>query len=223
MTPEFTPHEFTTRAGLAVHQLLIGYDSPLHDPFTFTVAPGTVMAVVGPSGGGKSTLLSTIAGITPPLSGRITIDERDITALPTHERHIAMVFQEPLLFPHLDVRNNVAYGQRRMGRSRAQARHEADRLLTWVGLEGLGERDVSQLSGGQAQRVSLARALAAEPDALLLDEPFSALDVPLRSRLAQDVLAIVARAGIPAIHVTHDPDEAAAMAYGNPGGSILSM
>ena len=223
MTHEFTTHEFTTRAGLAVHQLLIGYDSPLHDPFTFTVAPGTVMAVVGPSGGGKSTLLSTIAGITPPLSGRITIDERDITALPTHERHIAMVFQEPLLFPHLDVRNNVAYGQRRMGRSRAQARHEADRLLTWVGLEGLGERDVSQLSGGQAQRVSLARALAAEPDALLLDEPVSALDVPLRSRLAQDVLAIVARAGIPAIHVTHDPDEAAAMAHGNLGGSILSM
>ena len=216
-------HEFMTGAGLAVSELLIGYDSPLHDPFTFTVAPGTVMAVVGPSGGGKSTLLSTIAGITPPLSGRITIDERDITALPTHERHIAMVFQEPLLFPHLDVRNNVAYGQRRMGRSRAQARHEADRLLTWVGLEGLGERDVSQLSGGQAQRVSLARALAAEPDALLLDEPFSALDAPLRSRLAQDVLAIVARAGIPAIHVTHDPDEAATMAHGNLGGSILSM
>ena len=223
MTREFTTHKFTTRTGLAAHELLIGYDSPLHDPFTFTVAPGTVMAVVGPSGGGKSTLLSTIAGITPPLGGSITIDDRDITSLPTHERRIAMVFQEPLLFPHLDVRGNVAYGQRRMGRSRTQARHEAERLLAWVGLEGLGERDVSQLSGGQAQRVSLARALAAEPGALLLDEPFSALDAPLRSRLAQDVLAIVARAGIPAIHVTHDPDEAAAMAHGNPGGSILSM
>jgi ABC-type Fe3+/spermidine/putrescine transport system ATPase subunit len=216
-------HEFMTSTGLAAHELLIGYDSPLHYPFTFTVAPGTVMAVVGPSGGGKSTLLATIAGITPPLGGRITINDRDITSLPTHERRIAMVFQEPLLFPHLDVRDNVAYGQRRMGKSRAQARHEADRLLAWVGLEGLGERDVSQLSGGQAQRVSLARALAAEPDALVLDEPFSALDAPLRSRLAQDVLAIVARADIPAIHVTHDPDEAAAMAHGNPGGSILSM
>ena len=223
MTRDFTTHELTTRAGLAVSELLIGYDSPLHTPFTFTVSPGTVMAVVGPSGGGKSTLLSTIAGITPALGGRITIGKRDITALPTHARRIAMVFQEPLLFPHLNVRDNVAYGQRRMGKSRTQARHEADRLLAWVGLEGLGERDVSQLSGGQAQRVSLARALAAEPDALLLDEPFSALDAPLRSRLAQDVLAIVARAGIPAIHVTHDPDEAAAMAHGNPGGSILSM
>lgn len=212
-----------TRTGLIAHDLLIGYDSPLHAPFTFTVAPGTVMAVVGPSGGGKSTLLSTIAGITPPLGGRITIDDRNITALPTHERRIAMVFQEPLLFPHLDVRDNVAYGQRRMGKSRRDAHTHADHLLAWVGLEGLGERDVSQLSGGQAQRVSLARALASEPDALLLDEPFSALDAPLRSRLAQDVLAIVARANIPAIHVTHDPDEAAAMAHGNPGGSILSM
>jgi ABC-type Fe3+/spermidine/putrescine transport system ATPase subunit len=216
-------HKSTTTTGLSVHELLIGYDSPLHDPFTFTVAPGTVMAVVGPSGGGKSTLLSTIAGITPPLGGRIWINERDITALPTHERRIAMVFQEPLLFPHLTVRDNVAYGQRRMGKSRAQAHHEADRLLTWVGLEGLGDRDVAQLSGGQAQRVSLARGLAAEPDALVLDEPFSALDAPLRSRLAQDVLAIVAMANIPAVHVTHDPDEAAAMAHGNPGGSILSM
>ncbi len=212
-----------THTGLTVNDLVIGYGVPLHTAFTFAVSPGTVMAIVGPSGCGKSTLLSTLAGVTPALAGQITIDGRDITTLPTHERRIAMVFQEPLLFPHLNVRDNVAYGQRRMGKSRVQARQEADRLLAWVGLEGLGERAVAQLSGGQAQRVSLARALAAEPDALLLDEPFSALDAPLRSRLANDVLAIVAGATIPAIHVTHDPEEAATMAHGNPGGSILSM
>ncbi|MDA2988202.1 MAG: ABC transporter ATP-binding protein [Actinomycetota bacterium] len=209
--------------GLRVVDLVIGYDSPLHEPFTFSVAPGDVLAVVGPSGCGKSTLLGTIAGLTPALGGSIEIGGRDITALPINERRVAMVFQEALLFPHLNVRDNVAYGPRRAGVSREEARAEADRLLTWVDLEGYGDRSIEQLSGGQAQRVSLARALAAKPDALCLDEPFSALDAPLRSRLAQDVLAIVARAGIPAIHVTHDPDEAAAMAHGNPGGSILSM
>lgn len=214
-----------TRTGLVAQDLEVGYTTALHEPFTFTVAPGAVMAVVGPSGCGKSTLLSTLAGVIPALSGQISIDDRDITEVPTHERRIAMVFQEPLLFPHLNVRDNVAYGQRRMGKSRAMSRLEADRLLDWVGLAGFGDRDTSQLSGGQAQRVSLARALASEPDALLLDEPFSALDAPLRARLATDVLAIVAQAGIPAIHVTHDPDEAATMAHGNnsPGGSILSM
>lgn len=212
-----------TEAGLRVIDLSIGYDTALHAPFTFQVAAGAVMAVVGPSGCGKSTLLSTLAGVIPALSGRIDIDGKDITSLPTHERGIAMVFQEPLLFPHLDVRDNVAYAQRRMGRSRHTARTEADRLLGWVGLEGFGDRDVIHLSGGQAQRVSLARALAAEPDALLLDEPFSALDTTLRTRLAMDVLEIVSRANIPAVHVTHDPDEADTMAHGNPGGSILSM
>ena len=212
-----------THTGIRVVDLVIGHDAPLRAPLTFTVAPGTVMAVVGPSGCGKSTLLATLAGVIPALGGSIQIDDRDITTLPTHERRIAMVFQEPLLFPHLNVRDNVAYGPRRRGLPRNQARAKAEELLAWVGLEGLGDRDVTQLSGGQAQRVSLARALAADPVALCLDEPFSALDAPLRARLARDVLDIVARAGIPAIHVTHDPEEAATMAHGNPGGSILSM
>ena len=208
---------------MSVTDLVIGHDAPLGAPLTFTVSPGTVMAVVGPSGCGKSTLLSTLAGVIPALEGRILIDDRDITNMPTHERRIAMVFQEPLLFPHLNVRDNVAYGPRRRGLQRDQARAKAEELLAWVGLEDLGDRDVTQLSGGQAQRVSLARALAADPVALCLDEPFSALDVPLRARLARDVLDIVAQARIPAVHVTHDPEEAATMAHGNPGGSILSM
>lgn len=209
--------------GMHVRDLVIGYESALHDPFTFTIAPGNVLAVVGPSGCGKSTLLATIAGITPALGGRIEIAGRDITALPVSKRRVGMVFQEALLFPHLNVRDNVAYGPRRRGVDRDQARAEADRLLEWVDLEGLGDRSIEALSGGQAQRVSLARALAAKPDALCLDEPFSALDAPLRARLAEDVLAVIARAEIPAIHVTHDPLEAQTMTHGSGTGSILSM
>ena len=212
-----------TPPGLTVENLLIGYDSPVHTPLSFHAPPGAVLAVVGPSGCGKSTLLATIAGVTPALGGRITIDGREVTHVPVQDRRIGMVFQEPLLFPHLSVEDNVAYGPRRTGHSRERARTTARELLSWVGLEGLAGRDVTQLSGGQAQRVALARALAARPAALCLDEPFSALDAPLRARLAREVSDIVARAAIPAIHVTHDPQEAAAMAEHHPGGSILSM
>ena len=134
-----------------------------------------------------------------------------------------MVFQEPLLFPTMTVRDNVAYGPRRSGASARDARSTAEELLSWVDLAGLGDRNVDQLSGGQAQRVSLARALAADPAVLCLDEPFSALDAPLRSRLAADVLALVRRTGIPAVHVTHDPDEAETMTLNNSSGSILSL
>ncbi len=208
---------------LACDQLIVGYKTPLHEPFSFTVEPGSVLAVVGPSGCGKSTLLATIAGITPALGGRVIIGGHDVTESPTHERRVAMVFQEPLLFPTMNVLDNVAYGPRRSGLSKVDARAKAEELLGWVDLAGLGDRPVDQLSGGQAQRVSLARALAAEPRVLLLDEPFSALDAPLRTRLALDVLEAVQRAGIPAVHVTHDPAEADTMAHGSPSGSILSM
>lgn len=210
-------------AHLAVTDLLIGYQSPLHEPFTFTVEPGAVLAVLGPSGCGKSTLLATIAGITPALAGTIDIAGRDVTSVPINERRVGMVFQEALLFPHLSVRDNVAYGPRRAGATREAARGEADRLLSWVDLAELADRSIDQLSGGQAQRVSLARALAAKPAVLCLDEPFSALDAPLRARLAEDVLAVIDRTRIPAIHVTHDPLEAQTMTRGAGGGSILSM
>jgi ABC-type Fe3+/spermidine/putrescine transport system ATPase subunit len=212
-----------TSTGLVAVELVIGYRHPLRGALNFAVESGAVLAIVGPSGCGKSTLLSTIAGITPALGGRIEVDGVDVTSLPPNKRRIGMVFQEPLLFPHLNVRDNVAYGPRRTGVSRGEARDQAQSLLAWVGLESLGDRSVDQLSGGQAQRVSLARALAAGPDVLCLDEPFSALDAPLRARLAEDVLAIIERANIPAVHVTHDPAEAATMTRGRGGGSILSM
>ena len=208
---------------LTCENLTIGYESALGEPLTFTVPPGSVLAVVGPSGCGKSTLLSTIAGVIPARSGRVLIDGVDVTQMPTHTRKVAMVFQEPLLFPTMTVRDNVAYGPRRSGASASDARSTAEELLSWVDLAGLCDRNVDQLSGGQAQRVSLARALAADPAALCLDEPFSALDAPLRSRLAADVLALVRRTGIPAVHVTHDPDEAETMTGNSPSGSILSL
>ncbi|NDG95311.1 MAG: ATP-binding cassette domain-containing protein, partial [Actinobacteria bacterium] len=189
---------------LTCENLTIGYETALGDPLNFTVPPGSVLAVVGPSGCGKSTLLSTIAGVIPAHSGRVLIDGVDVTQMPTHTRTVAMVFQEPLLFPTMTVRDNVAYGPRRSGASASDARSTAEELLSWVDLARLGDRNVDQLSGGQAQRVSLARALAADPAVLCLDEPFSALDAPLRSRLAADVLALVRRTGIPAVHVTHD-------------------
>ncbi len=124
------------------------------EPVTFTVPPGSVLAVVGPSGCGKSTLLSTIAGVIPAHSGRVLIDGVDVTQMPTHTRKVAMVFQEPLLFPTMTVRDNVAYGPRRSGASASDARSTAEELLSWVDLAGLGDRNVDQLSGGQAQRVS---------------------------------------------------------------------
>jgi len=116
---------------LTCENLTIGYESALREPVTFTVPPGSVLAVVGPSGCGKSTLLSTIAGVIPARSGRVLIDGVDVTHLPTHTRKVAMVFQEPLLFPTMTVRDNVAYGPRRSGASASDARSTAEELLSW--------------------------------------------------------------------------------------------
>ncbi len=129
-----------------------------------------------------------------------------------HRRRIGLIFQEPLLFAHLSVGDNVAYGMRRQGVERRQARRRAAELLAWVGLPGYEGRRSDQLSGGQAQRVALARALGADPSVLLLDEPFSALDAELRGRLAVEVAARLRDAGVAALHVTHDAAEAEAVA-----------
>lgn len=198
--------------GLTLDGLVIGYDRALVPPIDLHVDAGRITAVLGASGSGKSTLLQTIAGVVPALAGRVLLDERDITALPIHERGVGLMFQEPLLFSHLDVVDNIAYGLRRHGLSRGQARTEASDLLTWVGLAGFEHRPVRELSGGQAQRVALARALAPRPRVMLLDEPFSALDVELRTRLAEEVPALLRERGCAVVYVTHDPDEAAAIA-----------
>jgi thiamine transport system ATP-binding protein len=144
----------------------------------------------------------------PALSGRILMGGVDVTNTPIHQRGIGLIFQEPLLFPHLSVLGNVTYGLRRQGESRRAAEARAVELLAWLDLPEYGNRPVDELSGGQAQRVALARALAPRPAVLLLDEPFSALDVDLRQRLATDVAATLRHEGVGAIHVTHDPNEA---------------
>jgi thiamine transport system ATP-binding protein len=198
---------------LAADDLVIGHGSTvIAAGISFEVMPREIVAVVGPSGSGKSTLLATLAGVIPALSGRVLVDGADVTQVPIHHRGIGMIFQEPLLFPHLDVTDNVAYGLRRQGMSRAEANERAATLLQWLGLAGYEQTSVDQLSGGQAQRVALARALAPRPAVLLLDEPFSALDADLRRRLVIEVSEALRHEGTAAIHVTHDLAEAAAMA-----------
>lgn len=197
---------------LRLDALEVGFDTALLPPIDLDVDAGEVIALLGPSGSGKSTLLATIAGLREPLSGRILIDGVDVTTTATHARGVGLVFQEPLLFPHLDVRDNIAYGLRRHGMDRNAARLRAAELLVWMGLAGYEHRRVDALSGGQAQRVALGRALAPEPAVMLLDEPFSALDVDLRRRLATEVSALLRERACATLHVTHDPDEAAAIA-----------
>jgi thiamine transport system ATP-binding protein len=198
---------------LSTTGLAIGYrGAPLVTGIDLAILPGEIVAVLGASGSGKSTLLSTLAGVTPALDGRILVDGVDVTAAPIHRRGIGIIFQEPLLFTHLNVADNVAYGLRRHGVDRATARARAADLLDWLGLAGYGSRPVDELSGGQAQRVALARALAPRPSVLLLDEPFSALDQDLRQRLAADVATMLRREEVAALHVTHDADEAAGIA-----------
>jgi thiamine transport system ATP-binding protein len=197
---------------LRTDSLVVGYDGWESGSIDLQIASGSITAILGPSGCGKSTLLSTIAGIRPAVSGRVFLDELDVTALPANERTAGMVFQEPLLFPSYDVARNVGYGLERQGVSRSAARAQALELLEWVGLDGFGSRSVDELSGGQAQRVALVRALAPSPSVLLLDEPFSALDVDLRQRLAREVADLLRDRGVAAVHVTHDPAEAMAIA-----------
>ncbi len=198
---------------LEVRDVALGYDGIVFARgIDLTVAPAEIVAILGPSGSGKSTLLAAIAGVVPPIAGTIHVDGTDVTREPIERRRIGMIFQEPLLFDHLSVTDNVAYGLRRKAVARAAARSRADDLLAWVGLAGYGHRRTYQLSGGQAQRVALARALADEPAVLLLDEPFSALDADLRTRLVGDVATALRAAHVAAVHVTHDAAEARTIA-----------
>lgn len=193
--------------GLELVDCSIGYQSPLIQA-DLQVPQGNIIAILGPSGSGKSTLLASILGTVPALAGKILVGELDVTHLPIHQRRVGMVFQDPLLFTHLSVVRNVMYGLRRAGMPKDQARLRALELLAWVGLEGYQDRSPLELSGGQAQRVALVRALAPKPRLLLLDEPYSALDADLRTRLASEVAGLLREEGVTAIHVTHDESEA---------------
>ncbi|HLI26531.1 MAG TPA: ABC transporter ATP-binding protein [Chloroflexota bacterium] len=182
------------------------------DGLSFAVRPGHILALLGPSGCGKTTALRLIAGLERPDAGRVLLDGQVVadarTFVPPERRRVGMVFQDYALFPHLRVADNIGFGLPR-GPARAQ-RIEA--LLAQVGLAGLGHRWPHELSGGQQQRVALARALAPQPRLLLLDEPFSNLDAALRARVRAEVRAILRDAGVTAIFVTHDRDEALSLA-----------
>jgi len=178
------------------------------DDVSLQARPGAVVALLGPSGCGKSSLLRAVAGLEPPVAGDVTWDGVSVLDVPVHRRGFGLLFQDGQLFAHRDVAGNVAYGI--AGRPGARAR--VDELLTLVGLPGYGRRDPATLSGGERQRVALARALAPRPRLLLLDEPLSALDRALRERLAADLRSVLLATGTTALFVTHDQDEAFAVA-----------
>jgi putative spermidine/putrescine transport system ATP-binding protein len=177
-----------------------------------TFGEGELTALLGPSGCGKTTLLRMIAGLEEPTGGTISLGERDITRLPAHKRKFGMVFQSFALFPHLSVRENVAYALTIAGTARTDAWARADGLLDLVQLRGFGDRRIGELSGGQRQRVAIARALAQEPEVFLLDEPMSALDAKLREEMQVELRLLQQRLGITTIVVTHDQREAMTMA-----------
>jgi putative spermidine/putrescine transport system ATP-binding protein len=189
-----------------------GVDRAAVDNVNLHVEAGQLLALLGPSGCGKTTILRMIAGLIEPTSGRILLGERDITRAAPQHRQVGMVFQSYALFPHLDVRRNVAFGLEVRRASRADRDRLVAGALSLVHLEGLGARRVSQLSGGQQQRVALARALVIEPRLLLLDEPLSNLDAVLRIAMRDEIRGLQRRTRTTTVFVTHDRDEALSMA-----------
>ncbi|MBX3547939.1 MAG: ABC transporter ATP-binding protein [Xanthobacteraceae bacterium] len=177
-----------------------------------SVGRGEVIALLGPSGCGKSTLLNIVAGFETPDSGSVLLRGKKLNDVPPHKRNVAMVFQHYALFPHLTAADNIAYGLRARRKTAAQVRERVDAMLALLKLDGLGGRYPSQLSGGQRQRVAIARALAVDPDILLLDESFSALDKNLREEMQLELSLLLHRLHITTILVTHDQREAFSLA-----------
>lgn len=182
-------------------------------PTDLTVEPGEVLALLGPSGCGKTTLLRLIAGLESPDAGsRIRFGETDVTAIPIEQRNVGMVFQHYALFPQMTVQANIGYGLKIRGTPEAERQRIVGELVDLVRLNGLEKKRPSELSGGQRQRVALARAVAAKPRVLLLDEPLTALDAKLKESLRDELADLLRRLHITAVHVTHDQQEALAIA-----------
>jgi ABC-type Fe3+/spermidine/putrescine transport system ATPase subunit len=191
-----------------------GYGSvKVLEKFSLQAAPGELLAVLGPSGCGKTTVLKLIAGLLDPYGGEVEFDGVSINRVPAEKRGAAMVFQKPLLFPHLSVAENVGFSLKMKGTGETQIRRRVEEALAEVRLDGYGSRKPSQLSGGQEQRVALARALVSDPKVLLLDEPFSSLDENLRSEMRALLRRIQRRLGVTTVFVTHDQGEAAEIAH----------
>ena len=182
------------------------------DDLTLRLAPGELVALLGPSGCGKTTALRCLAGLEDPDEGRIEVDGKDLTRVPTNKRDLGMVFQAYSLFPHMTARQNVEFGLQLRRQSGQQRRARAAEMLELVGLSTQADRFAHQMSGGQQQRVALARALAIEPQVLLLDEPLSALDAKVRVQLRDEIRRIQLEVGTTTLFVTHDQEEALAVA-----------
>ena len=189
------------------------YESaPLLRGISFTVAAGETVCLLGPSGSGKSTLLRIIAGLEAPERGRVGWDGGDLASVPVHRRGFGLVFQDYALFPHLNVFDNVAFGLRMQNLPEGEIQKRTGEILEMVTLTGFKRQRVTELSGGEQQRVALARALAPRPRLLMFDEPLGALDRALRERLLGELRGILRLSGVPAIYVTHDQEEAFALA-----------
>ena len=198
---------------LIVSHLHKSFDgAPLLRDVSFDVDSGEIVCLLGPSGCGKTTLLRIIAGLEQPESGQVFLEGQDIAGTPVHQRGFGLMFQDLALFPHKNVRDNVAFGLRMANLSPQAIDARVQEVLELVGLAEFERRDVNQLSGGEQQRVALARSLAPRPRLLMLDEPLSSLDRTLRERLMNELRDILTRVGQTAIYVTHDQQEAFALA-----------
>ncbi|MGI9420246.1 MAG: ABC transporter ATP-binding protein [Geminicoccaceae bacterium] len=182
-------------------------------PTSLEIAPGEFFAIIGPSGSGKTTLLGVTAGYIPPSGGRILINGEDVVGKPPFRRDIGMVFQNYALFPHMNVAENVGFPLRMRRLARQDVKARVEKILAMVQLDAMAERRPSQLSGGQQQRVALARAAVYDPLLLLMDEPLSALDKNLREAMQDEIKQFQASFGATVLYVTHDQNEAAAMAH----------
>ncbi|MEX1218633.1 MAG: ABC transporter ATP-binding protein [Acidimicrobiales bacterium] len=196
---------------LDLHELTVRFGPPANtaiDRVSFSIGFGEIVAVLGASGSGKSTLLRAICGLVALESGTVVLEGVDITTTPTHQRGVGLMFQDHALFPHLSVSGNVAFGLR-MARLPKDARDlRVEEVLQLVGLGGFESRSVSSLSGGEKQRVALARSIAPSPRLILLDEPMGSLDRILRDRLISDLHDVIEELDMSAIYVTHDRTEA---------------
>lgn len=209
------------KPGLHLDNLSIRLGQRALVELTHHVAPGEVLTVMGPSGSGKSTLLAYVGGFLDPAftaTGRVHVGATELTTLAPEDRHVGILFQDPLLFPHMSVAGNLAFALPPAVRGRVERRVHVEAALAGVELAGLGERDPDTLSGGQKARVALARVLLSSPRALLLDEPFSKLDAALKAQMRELVFAKARAGGLPVLLVTHDPADADAA-----GGPVVHI